>query len=797
MSCESGACVSCATAMPCTGVYTTCDPSDSTCELCLAGSCPSYLPVCGPSGCAECTSDANCSGSKPKCFEGWCVGCVSSAECAAGLYCLGGICRPTCTDSSQCPPSSPLCGANGICIECRSTEDCPEPNLCYRNTCRPPLAGDACRNAIPLQLQGGSAEVRGAISLAYLADTPIHYSPSEQKRDIYYEVIVASELYLNADLRIESLGGTVATVAFMKGSCGQLVQMATATSTLRDVFVTPGTYYVRVTTHNAYLYTPVPLFTLKVFTSPATREVGNHCLKPRMLDELGALGGSSSVVTSDTTGLFPVEPDTCEGSTPDQVYGFTLQQRSNVLAAIQPLDAQGIYDLGLGKGDCFLLSTQCGLPNWAWRDFGRQEPGTYFVHVGTRATPGPYELRIEITPWATNTTCASAETLTFTQGVAVTQGDTRYTDLTFGACGYSDRGLHYKFSTVGMGPRSAIIRVSPESGYPTLSVSRGCPDGGTSTQVGCGYSYPAPGGGGTRDLPYLDEAEYGIQLVSISEGPFSMEVALGPPFSPPGNDNCTSGAEAVSVIDNSFSASGDTRGADDTIQDDCNGSYQPGGSITRDVVYRVPATRGLLSVTLQPTMTGYNPTLHYSTGFTADCASSRTSTDCVDATAAGQSESFQLVLERELYIWVDGAPGSTGTFTLSGTLTPPPTEDNCAMAAVLPSGGTPVSGSLAIAGDDPFSAAGCSSWSGPDVFYTFTAAANGTETITLLPNGFDGTLSVITNCSSGAACIGDADSAGIGGQETVTFSASRNAYIVVVQSRSSLRGPFTISRTGP
>jgi hypothetical protein len=476
-----------------------------------------------------------------------------------------------------------------------------------------------------------------------------------------------------------------------------------------------------------------------------------------------------------------------------------LQERSNVLVTIQSLDSRGIYDLGFGKDDCFLVSTQCGLQNWATRDFGSREPGTYFVHVGTRANPGPYQLRIEIAPWAKNTTCATAETLTFSGGVAVTRGDTRYTDLTSGTCDLRNLpGLHYKLSTVGMGPRSAIIRVSPELGYPTVEVSRGCPDGGT--KVGCGFAVREADGTGMRDFPYLEEAEYGLQLLEIGlGGPFTMEVALGPPFLPPSNDSCTPGGQVLSLVDNGFSVSGDTRGADDSIQDSCNGSYQPNGSITRDVVYRVPATRGLLSVTLQPTMATFNPTLHYTTGFSTVCENEPAFTDCVDAGRAGQSESFQRVLERELWIWVDGTAGSYGTFTLSGTLTPPPPEDTCASAAPLPNGGTPVSGSLAIAGDDPFSAAGCSSWSGPDVFYTFTAAANGTETITLSPNGFDGTLTVISGCTSGAMCLGSASTPGIGVQETLTFSASRNVtYVVVVQTTyAGLDGSFTLTRTGP
>jgi hypothetical protein len=648
-------------------------------------------------------------------------------------------------------------------------------------------------------LQGGSVEVRGAISLGYQTDTPIPFTYTRQLRDIYYKVTVESELSLNADLRADTYAATWASVSIMKGACGQLIPMTNRATTLRDVFVTPGTYYVRVTADEFDLSIEVASFVLKVFTSPATREVGNHCLKPRMLNELGAPGGSSTVIAADTRGLFPVEPDSCYGSTPDQVYGFVLQERSNVLVTIQPIDSQGVYDLGFGKDDCFLLSTQgCGFQNWASRDFGRQEPGTYFVHVGTRANPGPYQLRIEIAPWARNATCATAETLTFSGGVAVVQGDTRYTDTTSGACGFGNPpGLHYKFSTVGMGPRSAIIRVSPELGYPTVEVSRGCPDGGT--KVGCGFAVREADGSGMRDFPLLEEAEYGLQLLEIGlGGPFMMEVALGPPFLPPSNDSCTTGAQVLSLVDNGFSVSGDTRGADDTIQDYCNGSYQPGGSITRDVVYRVPATRGLLSVTLQPTMATFNPTLHYTTGFATVCESEPAFTDCVDGVAAGQAESFQLVLQREISIWVDGAAGSYGTFTLSGTLTPPPPEDTCAGAAALPSGGTPVNGSLAIAGDDPFTEAGCSSWPGPDVFYTFTAAANGTETITLSPSGFDGILTVLSSCGSGAACLGSADTPGIGAQETLTFSASRNVtYVVVVQSWGLLRGSFTLTRTGP
>ncbi len=792
-ACLGGTCSSCTTNVRCTADLTTCDPVKSDCATCVNdASCGGAFPLCGSSGCTACRTDADCGGGTPHCAYRWCVQCESDGDCPTGTGCEAGTCASPCTYDSDCGPAAPYCNG-GACLRCRTEQDCPAGEACYEGSCRAALAGDTCRGAIELPLPGGSAVVKGRISSAWRADS--QRPEVLWAVDAFYRVTVTEEGVLNADLSLTGLLPE-GKVTLYRGECGALFPLGSGAASVKGIVVVPGTYYVAVTVQPQGADT----YTLRVYTSPGSRVVGNHCDKPQLLT-VGAPGGSTQTVQGTTAGLHPVLPDFCDevfAPLPDAVYSFELQERSHVAVNLTPVEPGTDLSLAVVE-DCYTRQMSCGgssTPGRAksWAD-GPLEPGRYFIHVRTQAAPGPFALTVTATPWARNGTCQTALPLSFVDGVLSASGDVRYTDSGYLGCSTSNTPrLTYTFSTRGLGDRSMVLELTGEQGAqpPSSFITTACrtpEDPGAACTDYSSNQEPR----GRMEVPFLPEGDYSLQLAgSSNSGPFSLRAVLGPAHPLPANDTCA-GAAVVPLTGGTFLVSGDTRGARHQQSARCNGEYS--SLQGRDVVYRVPISgKGRLEATLKPTTPDYDATLHMDLGCNVS------SFTCADAQGPGGEERMVNRLndayDTDAFLWVDGQDGTEGAFTLSGRWVPAPAHDTCAGAQVL-TVGTAVSGTLEAAFAD--SGAGpCSLPFAPDLFYTFTAPSNGTATVTLTPSGFDGVLSAQTPCATASwedVCHGTVNAGGVGAAETATFSVQRNTQYVVVVSGATAEsdGGFSLA----
>lgn len=150
--------------------------------------------------------------------------------------------------------------------------------------------------------------------------------------------------------------------------------------------------------------------------------------------------------------------------------------------------------------------------------------------------------------------------------------------------------------------------------------------------------------------------------------------------------------------------------------------------------------------------------------------------------------------------------GSSSEFSICITTPSVPSNDTCATALAIPCGGS-ITGSNALATDDPLPASTCGSSgttaSYKGVWFTVTATQNGPLTISACSSTFDGYLRVYTGDCATLTCIGNVSGAGfadggcggINNAPTVTFNGATGVtYKILLSSYSSTNfGTYTIS----
>ncbi len=126
----------------------------------------------------------------------------------------------------------------------------------------------------------------------------------------------------------------------------------------------------------------------------------------------------------------------------------------------------------------------------------------------------------------------------------------------------------------------------------------------------------------------------------------------------------------------------------------------------------------------------------------------------------------------------------------------PPPDDVCSGATQLPQGVT--TGDLTpYTNDYDPGPSGCTGSAAPgkdQVFYVDLLCQQGVS-LTYTPNGFDGSIYVVTDCSDIAnTCIGGADDAGVDGVEYVDAypGVAMRVYIIVDAHDPNAGGPFTL-----
>lgn len=781
--CAGGVCTSCSDSIVCGAPYVRCEASTGACAGCAdAGDCGGAFPLCQKGSCVQCREDTDCPSSAPACYGFWCARCDENADCASGTFCHGGECRTPCDAGGTCPAEAPRCvystaALDDVCVECGTTRDCPQGQGCYRGECRAVRRGDTCSAAIDVDVSSGSALVSAAMNDTGENSELPDVQGDADAIDTFFRFEVTAPSAVTATVAVKEYWPYPVGDAFVElyaGSCGALVRV---TGLVTDVFVPPGTYFIRVQDGPQMAW--VSAFDLKLTVVPASRPEGNSCFTPIPI----VLDGGSATVIGDTRGTQIVHAQPCslaEGMTDAQfagrVYGLQIPVRSHVDYTLTP-ESPDAGIVGVLRGNCFgaqdsyggcaIHRSTDGSLRWS---AGPYEPGDYELWV--RSPPdagGAFRVDLQLSPYITHDTCATARTVEFDGGTFVDTFDLRYAGQVQAICQSADNNhtAHYRLSTRGLGERSLTLETSGVGFHPELTVANVCaPWVPEEDLLWCGV-YSLVGG---VDFPRLPEGDYFLQLTHGTGGPTRLEATLGPPHPQPSNDTCADAGVVDLRVTPSVTVSGDTRGAGTDV-------VVCAESRSRDVVYRVvpPTNRGVLDLEVTATSAEFDPRIQVNSG--ASC----TGGSCFNASDGG-TEAARRQLDwndTSVIVYVAGARLHGGTFDLTATYTAPPADDVCgATVPQLPLPGTVTGDVNGYYPDDT----GCLMANGNDRFYRLTNAGNTARviTLTLKPSGFDGDLSVLSACSGSGTCVGHVDAV-YWGDETLTFTAAKaTSYYVVV-----------------
>jgi hypothetical protein len=236
----------------CDAVTTCTDPAFPNCDEvkheCEAGGLPD-----GGSDMAvtSCTDSSTCPASAPVCTAGTCGSCNGDSSTCMSFHAATPLCGPTggcveCVANMDCfsKASTPFCGPANTCVECLTSTDC-SPHVCASNACRACQANSECASGACDFSSGNCVDP----SQIYLVDN-------------------GGKTVANCKTSRPTINGTSASTAFCD---------------IADVF--PGRPYVVVTGHGAsFPYGP--------FTPPG----------PEIYVGPGATAAMPAVVTGTPTG---------------------------------------------------------------------------------------------------------------------------------------------------------------------------------------------------------------------------------------------------------------------------------------------------------------------------------------------------------------------------------------------------------------------------------------------------------------------------------------------------------------
>lgn len=712
------------------------------------------------------------------------LACATSTDCSGGL-----ICDPathSCVTSAPCSASSCPGGAcwGTVCRTCGVDVVCPIPS----NTC--PSAA-----APILDLSSGSALIMG--SFEGLTYAPSWAGPG---RGGAIKFTLTQETILSGWMTKTSwLGGpSDSLMAILRDDCADVVARSVyqgGREVLPERYLAPGTYYVFVW---GDLNTLSYLASLTAVA--AAQPQGNTCASPLPLTWDAASGAVA--IPGSTASMRQCTRDACADVSGDEdrqrVYRLVLPVRSYV-------DLQATYPVALG------LNTDCW-GKWACNPskiqhgpFGTAplDAGTYYVVASSGTTERSYDITGNIRPWPTNESCAAATAIDLSGGTASIWGDVAYAGSgTPTACTSTNvvsSKLVYVISTEGVGEQSLDVTLdaAPYAAH-GLVLHRACESTALADVVACD---PYTTSGGTLARLTVDALTAGQYWLSVGDGDaaggeFALTVTRGPPrYAAQANDTCSS-PEVITVNSNTpFVRTGDTRGALDDASGTCGGAATGAG---RDVVYRIVTSgRGHLDLQLVPGP-GFDGVLRLDPGCTSAPSASQ---PCANASGPGGAEALSFQHSgAQTDVWVDGANGTAGPFTLQVQETYPASNEQCVSAipslSVLTLGGASLTGDLTNAWAD--AAGGCLA-ALPELWYAFTNTGGGPTSVafTVQPSGFDAVVRVLTDCAQ-AVCPPATDAGGAGVAETtpaVTVKGGGSVWIEVTGNGPG--GPFSIAAHAP
>lgn len=582
-----------------------------------------------------------------------------------------------------------------------------------------------------------------------------------------------------------------------------------------------GTYFVTVDSADG----TTGAFQLEVNANPTVDN--DSCGAPAPL----VFNGTTANAVGDTTwasngnvlgDLTPSCSDSARGTGRDVVFSYVLGAPADVTIAVTPTGPSATYFpvVSVRSATCAdgtrTAERGCVSPLAAVSgtlSLVNQPAGTYFVWVDSAAdSSGPFQLEVVTaapTPPPANDSCASPETLVFTNGVAAVSSSTlqaandNYAGDVSPTCSpsakQSGRDVVYQFTLTQ--PQDVNLALTPATGsslIPALYVRRtNCTSQLLSDEVVCLNQV----GGVTAPLTNLAAGTYFVFVDSSggTSGAFGLRVTLSAPTPAPANDTCA-GAQSLVFVNGVATASGSTFGASNSNSPTdnapaCGTDFLP-RRFGRDLVYSYTlATAQDLDITVAPSAgSGLVPTLYvraptqcasFSAGFELACV------------AESVVKPLRITLPNQpagtYFLFVDSNSYATGAYTLNVTrraATLPPSNDSCSAPMTIIAGPAGVTGDTTAATDTysalTYSAAcrGRGFFDARDLVYQYTAAATGTVTATVSPEAsFDAALLLLQPTCGAAQCARFADGAGPGVPEAFSFAVTAGqTYFLVVDS---------------
>jgi hypothetical protein len=587
---------------------------------------------------------------------------------------------------------------------------------------------------------------------------------------------------------------------------------------------TSGTYFFGVdsphTAGSSFSYGSFEI-TLQEYTPPANDSCSGAT-------EISLSAGTGSVADGDTTYAthdVTLAATGCTGAVtkgPDVFYAFPAISGRNYKVTLKP--ASGYNGSLYVFTSCSAVSTSCiGGSDSGYSGqtevvtFEAKTSADHFIGVGssypdgTSYGSGKFTLEIEEYTPASNLSCKSPETLSFSSGgKAKTTGDTSYSAEEFSGlltCGgytaFKGPQLYYQASLTANS--TYLVRVDPASSLDPVLYAFRASTSCTSTAINaaCASTFTDSASIGKPEVLVLSPktSEDWIFVVdsssTSSSGSFTLTVEES---TTPANDTCAS-AETLSFgSSTSVSVSAHTLGAKNDVSlatTDCTGNTTAGP----DVFYALPLIAGKTYTFELDGIGSWDEVLYLFTSCSSIASTCGAKMGADDWFTSPETITYTPPTTGTYYIGVDGkASTDEGIFTLTVKEKVTPTNDPCTSAQTLTwaSGGVKVVGDTTYANDDiNLTSAGCTGYSssGFDVFYSVTLSP-GVYLVTLTPGvAFDAMLYVFTSCSSPeATCLKGSDDIGSGTPETITLApTTQTTYIIGVDSyAASDYGPFTL-----